>query len=134
VCIALDWTRYALRTARSLKKVKIHEVASHRARLSLRTAGRAGLAFDPPGNLWIAHANTVSNNVEIDQFDSTGLLAGGFYLHTDEGPLGAGVYSDFYFRPSATAAAPEPATWSMMMIGFGLFAAASRRNARQRRR
>jgi hypothetical protein len=132
VCIALDSTRYALRTARSLKKVKIHEVASHRARLSLRTAGRAGVAFDPAGNLWIAHANTVSNNVEIDQFDSTGLLAGGFYLHTDEGPLGAGVYSDFDFCPSATAAAPEPATWSMM-IGFGPFAAASWRNAGQRR-
>jgi cobalamin biosynthesis protein CobT len=81
----------------------------------------------------ICHANTVSNNVEIDRFDSTGLLAGGFYLDTDEGPLGAGVYSDFEFRPSATAAAPEPATWSMMMIGFGFLAAASWRNARQRR-
>jgi hypothetical protein len=84
-------------------------------------------------DLWVAHANTVSNDVEIDQFDSAGLLAGGFYLDTDEGPLGAGVYSDFDFRPSATAAAPEPATWSMMMIGFGFLAAASWRNARQRR-
>jgi PEP-CTERM motif len=48
------------------------------------------------------------------------------------GDLGASDYSDFDFAAFA-AAAPDPATWSMMMIGFGRFAAASWRKARRQR-
>jgi hypothetical protein len=94
----------------------------------------SGFAFDPTGNLWVSSANSVSNNVEIDQFDSTGLFVDGFYLHTASSNLGAGYYSDFDFAPSAATPAPEPATWSMMMIGFGLFAAISWRKAGLQRR
>jgi len=63
------------------------------------------------------------------------VLTNGFYLHTSAGDVGAGYFSAFDFAPSAATAAPEPTTWSMIMIGFGLFAAISwRRAGLQRRR
>ena len=93
----------------------------------------SGFAFDPAGTLWTASQNTVSNNIEIDKFDARGLLTGGFYLHNDLGDIGPGYFSGFDFAPSAATAAPEPATWSMMVIGFSVFAAMSWRKVGLRR-
>jgi hypothetical protein len=92
------------------------------------------LAFDPAGHLGTADQNFVNNDIEVDKFDARGLLTNGFYLHTSGGNIGAGYFSAFDFAPSAAAAAPEPATWSMMMIGFGVFAAISWRHAGLQRR
>jgi PEP-CTERM motif len=91
-------------------------------------------AFDPAGNLWVASANPSINKVGIYEFDSSGLLTGGFDLHTSEGAVGAGFFSDFNFAPSAAVPAPEPTTWAMMIIGFSLLAVASWRGAGLRRR
>ena len=94
----------------------------------------SGFAFDPAGNLWTASQNTVSNNIEIDKFDSNGLLTGGFYLHNVFGDIGPGYFSGFAFDPAVAAAAPEPTSWAMMIIGFGFLAAISWREAGLRRR
>jgi hypothetical protein len=87
----------------------------------------AGLAFDPSGTLWTLSRNLVSNKTEVDSFDSSGLLTGGFYLHTTDGLLGPQNITAFAFEPSAIPSAPEPATWSMMMLGFGLVASVGAR-------
>ena len=72
----------------------------HTASGNLGSGYFSGFAFDPSGNLWVASANSVSNNVEIDQFDSSGRFTdGGFYLHTASGNLGSGYFSGFAFRP-----------------------------------
>jgi hypothetical protein len=72
-------------------------------------------------DLGTAAQNFVNNDIEVDQFDSSGLLTDGFYLHISAGNIGARYFSAFDFAPSATTAAPEPATRSMMMIGFWRF-------------
>ena len=95
-------------------------------------------AFDPSGNLWAASKNVVSNNIEIDQFDRSGLYTDGYYLHTDSGYLGAAYFADFAFNPTATQAnppgtVPEPETWMMLMTGLGLLGTASRHRQAKRR-
>ena len=57
-------------------------------------------AFDPTGNIWVASANSSLNQVGMFEFDSSGLLRGSFDLHTSEGPVGAGFFSDFAFDPT----------------------------------
>ncbi len=39
----------------------------------------------------------------------------------------AGIGAVVDFTPAATAAVPEPATWGMMILGFGAIGAATRR-------
>ena len=46
--------------------------------------------------------STVSNNIEIDKFDASGLLTGGFSLHNIFGDIGPGYFSGFAFDPAGT--------------------------------
>jgi hypothetical protein len=60
--------------------------------------GFAGFAFDPAGNLWAAEKN--AGNIEIDRFDSTGLLNDGLYLQNSVGLIGPGGFAGFQFDPA----------------------------------
>lgn len=44
--------------------------------------------------------------------------------------IGIDSFGALALTPAATAAVPEPATWAMMLIGFGLAGAATRRRSR----
>ena len=95
----------------------------------------SGFAFDPAGTLWTASQNTVSNNIEIDKFDGRGLLTGGSLSAQRSWATSARATSPASrFDPAVAAAAPEPASWAMMMIGFGFLAAISWRETGLRRR
>jgi hypothetical protein len=84
---------------------------------------------------WVVFPNygsvTFTDNPETFNFGGTGVLKGLVYAD-NLGTFGqgsdnsAGVYAKFWLE-SMPSAVPEPATWAMMITGFGLAGAALRR-------
>lgn len=50
----------------------------------------------------------------------------------EDGTYNSSYLADFRLVQTVTAAVPEPATWGMMLLGFGLAGASSRRNSRRK--
>jgi hypothetical protein len=87
------------------------------------------ISFAGPGvnTLIPASADNTDQN-EDRQLNNIALLAGGTYRLTINGTPGTesgGFGGELVFN--AAPAVPEPATWAMMLIGFGFLGAAMRR-------
>ena len=85
------------------------------------------------GNLLLTLSYVTSNTVTTT-LDGTPYSAGGVDSASNINPLG--TYTQLYSLPvvqfttqAATAGVPEPATWAMMMLGFGGMGYAMRRRA-----
>ena len=94
-----------------------------------------GFAFAPDGTPWFAAINGASNEVYIADLDPvTGMQgSGGFYL--DAGNIIDQNFRGFAFAPDAavvTPGVPEPASWAMLIAGFGLVGGAMRRQVKRR--
>jgi PEP-CTERM motif len=59
---------------------------------------------------------------------------GSIFMYRDDGPAPIPVSRDIAFRTTVNVAAPvvpEPGTWAMMIVGFGMVGASIRRTSRQ---
>lgn len=74
---------------------------------------------------------SVNGSSTLAGFDNSRVSVLGQDLRIDWGGLnyanGTTLNLDFTFVRDGTGAVPEPATWAMMIVGFGLVGAASRR-------
>lgn len=74
---------------------------------------------------------TVNGSSTLAGFDNTRVSVVGQDLRIDWSGLsytdGTALNLDFTFARDGTGAVPEPATWAMMIVGFGLVGAVSRR-------
>lgn len=92
-----------------------------------------GFGFDPDGGMW-AIVRNIQNNAILARFDPlTGRLVSGTNQGLDgnangpDAPILADRVRGIAFAPTVMAAIPEPATWSMMIGGFGLVGGVMRR-------
>ncbi|PZQ58473.1 MAG: hypothetical protein DI570_17805 [Phenylobacterium zucineum] len=98
-------------------------------------SGFGGFTFDPDGNLWAALEGQAGDTL-LGQFDlATGNLVLGTARRLDYNITGDGApvpfeeFAGFAFAPelAAPGGVPEPATWAMMILGFGATGAMVRR-------
>ena len=87
------------------------------------------------GTPWFAAANSASKQVFIGDLDPVTGIRGnvGFYL--DAGNILDQNFRGFTFAPDAavvTPGVPEPASWAMLIAGFGLVGGAMRRQVKRR--
>ncbi len=71
----------------------------------------------------------VNDNLEIDLDGTFSNGAFGFYNYSQANVLYAGIQEDEL--PPVTGGVPEPASWALMIAGFGLVGAAVRRRSRR---
>ena len=94
-----------------------------------------GFTFAPDGTPWFAAVNSASNQIFIGDLDTVTGIRGnvGFYL--DAGNILDQNFRGFTFAPDAavvTPGVPEPASWAMLIAGFGLIGGAMRRQVKRR--
>ncbi|KQU61848.1 hypothetical protein ASG67_01350 [Sphingomonas sp. Leaf339] len=90
------------------------------------------------GNLLLDLTSFGGSNRAGTTLDGQDLLGDGTSsLFLSNGTTGNGTASTFgyvtQFTTQAVAAVPEPTTWAMMLVGFGMIGAASRYRRRQPR-
>jgi PEP-CTERM motif len=86
--------------------------------------------FTTDGAAVPAYFNASWNNTSYSRF--SGLLGAGNYSFVVTGNCAGGCPAGFAVRLDTaplTAAVPEPATWAMLVLGFGLIGAAMRRRS-----
>ena len=91
--------------------------------------GQLASAVTDPNNSSIVYNTRTGYSSTFRQFFVNGLVATGastdLQVHGRQDP--AGIFFDDVSVTAATAAVPEPATWGLMIAGFGLVGAAMRR-------
>jgi PEP-CTERM motif len=87
------------------------------------------------GQVYTAALSAAGSPFQGVHFSASNSFAGGQLFSPNEGFLGCGSPSacDLEFRVTGTSApaVPEPATWAMMLTGFGLAGGALRRKVQQ---
>lgn len=96
------------------------------------SSGDAWLATDTPSAYPAPFALPNTGGWASTTFDFTVTTPGAFGLKLEDfNGVPGGVAGDAYFRNLSISAVPEPATWAMMIGGFGAIGFALRRGRRQ---
>jgi hypothetical protein len=95
------------------------------------TGGDAWLATDTPA-AYGAPFPLIGNGTAFttNTFTFTVTSPGTFGLKLEDFTGAGGTAGDAYFRNLSVSAVPEPATWGLMLMGFGMIGFASRRRAK----
>ncbi len=91
----------------------------------ISTAGVSAAAID--FQAWYL-GEAIPGSIFINAHDATELLGGSLTAYGYDPDVSAGRFINYAFREGVGGAAPEPATWALMIGGFGLAGAGLRRH------